>query len=143
MDSVKSAIEYHSDERRNALRVSPVGHTLNFDEGSFKLPCIDISVNGIALKSDDSLPTIAGEVVAFVMDQDDNIIGQVKARLIYKHSSRSGWQFSAMEDRVREFVETLVLNTQKASLRAAAVERMKEEERELLGEDVDYDKSKD
>lgn len=133
MDSVKSTIEYYSNERRNALRVTPVGHTLNFDEGSFKLPCIDISVDGIALENDGTLPTIEDEVVAFVMDQDGNVIGQVKARLVYKQATRSGWKFTAMEDSVREFVETLVLNTQKESLREAAVERMKEQERELLG----------
>lgn len=132
MDSVKSAIEYHSDERRNALRVTPVGHTLCFDEGSFKFACIDISVDGIALASDDNFPTIEDEVVAFVVDQDDVIIGKVKARLIYRQAQRSGWQFTSMEESVREFVETLVLNTQKEALRAAAVERMREEEKHLL-----------
>ncbi|MBM6550126.1 PilZ domain-containing protein [Marinomonas ostreistagni] len=132
MDSVKSGIEYHSNERREALRVSPVGHTICFDGGTFKFACIDISVDGTSLASDDSFETIEDEVVGFVVDQDGIVVGKVKARLIYRQAERSGWQFTAMEDSVREYVETLVLNTQKESLRAAAVERMKEEEKDLL-----------
>lgn len=132
MDSDSASIEYHSNERRNALRVIPNGHTISFDEGGFKCPCLDISVDGVSLASDDSLPIPNDEIVAFVIDQDGQVIGKIKARLIYKLPHRSGWQFTAMEESVREFIETLVLDTQKASLRAAALERMKEEEKNLL-----------
>ncbi|SBS35302.1 PilZ domain protein [Marinomonas aquimarina] len=125
-------IDYHSSERRNAVRVTPTGHKLSFDQGQFKLDCIDISMDGVALKSDASLATMDDEQVAFIHDQDDTIIGKVKARLIYKQSSRSGWQFTAMADEVREFIEELVLDTQKHQLRKAANERLVEQEKELL-----------
>lgn len=124
--------DYHSDERRNAVRVTPVDHKLSFDQGQFKLDCIDISMDGVSLKSDNSLPTLAQEQVGFILDQDDLIIGKVKARLIYKLSDRSGWQFTALEDEVREFIEALVLDTQKQELRKAANERLTEQEIELL-----------
>lgn len=124
--------DYHSNERRNAVRVIPVGHKLSFDQGQFKLDCIDISMDGVALKSDASLPTLSEEQVGFILDQDDSVIGKVKARLIYKQPDRSGWQFTALEDEVREFIETLVLDTQKQELRKAANERLVEQEKELL-----------
>lgn len=125
-------IDYHSDERRNAVRVIPVGHKLTFEQGNDKFQCIDISMDGVALQSNAELVAPNHEQEAFILDQDDQVIGKVKARLIYKTAGRSGWQFTAMEDEVREFIETLVLDTQKQSLRRAANERLVEQEQELL-----------
>ncbi|CUB03402.1 PilZ domain-containing protein [Marinomonas fungiae] len=129
--------DYHSNERRNAVRVIPVGHKLSFNQGELKLGCLDISMDGVALKSNASLPTSLDEQVGFILDQDDRVIGKIKARLIYKLEQRSGWQFTAMEDKVREFIETLVLATQKQALRKAANERLIEQEKELLHLDLD------
>lgn len=123
---------YHSSERRNAVRVTPNDHKLSFDQGSFKLNCLDISMDGVALKSDKTLPTLEGEQVAFVLDQNDVIIGKVRARLVYKQDARSGWQFTALEDAVRSFIDQLVLDTQKDALRKAAGERLAEKEKQLL-----------
>ena len=93
-------------------------------------------MDGVALKSNKSLPTLEGEQVAFVLDQNDVIIGKVRARLVYKQDARSGWQFTALEDAVRSFIDQLVLDTQKDALRKAAGERLAEKEKQLLDLDA-------
>ncbi|SBT19043.1 PilZ domain protein [Marinomonas gallaica] len=127
--------EYQSSERRNAVRVIPKDHTLTFDQGKYKFGCIDISMDGVALASDLDLAIQEGEQVAFILDENDRIIGQVKAKLIYKKPDRSGWAFTAIEDQVSEFIDELVLETQKSALRAAASTRRIEQEKAILDED--------
>ncbi|WP_067218706.1 PilZ domain-containing protein [Marinomonas gallaica] len=127
--------EYQSSERRNAVRVIPKGHTLTFDGGIYKLDCVDISVDGVALASDLDLAIEAGEQIAFIMDENDRVIGQVKAKLIYKKPGRSGWMFTAIEEQVSEFIDELVLETQKSVLRTAASTRREEQEKIILDQE--------
>ncbi len=137
--SRESSIEYHSTERRNAIRVTPVGHKIQFEHSSTVYPCRDISVLGVGLETDASLPFTIGEIVAFVLNQDDYVIGQVRARLVHKKSSHSGWQFTALEDSVKEFVDNLVLTTQKDQLKKVAKERRAAQEKAFLKQDDSSD----
>lgn len=134
-------IEYSSSERRNAIRVVPKGHKLSFTHNTVTtLECIDISMDGVALMSDLDLAIDNNDQVAFILDQNDVVIGKVNARLVYKQPSRSGWQFTAMEEEVREFIDQLVLETQKKALRKAAHERIVKNEKKLLDlADDEYD----
>lgn len=139
MSNRDSQITYHSQERRNALRVKPTDHKLRFLHNELVLPCIDISVLGVGLAIEDDvlLEVNEGDIVAFVLDQDDQIIGQIKARLIHRTHNHSGWQFTATEDSVLEFIDELVLDTQKAELKRAALERLKQDEKDLLDSELD------
>ncbi|ADZ91329.1 PilZ domain-containing protein [Marinomonas mediterranea] len=131
-----SAIHYESSERRNAVRVEPLGCTLQFSNDGNKFQCVDISVNGVALSLTNDPPTPLpknGALTAFIVDQDGIVIGKVVARKIYQQNERSGWAFIQAEERVLTFVEELVLETQKAVLRQASSERKKHEEEAILG----------
>ena len=139
MTTPESHISYDSHERRNAIRVSPTAHKIKFRHNNLVLPCVDISVLGVGLSHNENvlLDANAGDIVAFVLDQDDTIIGQIKARLIYREPTHSGWQFTAIEDSVVEFIDSLVLDTQKVALKKAALERLEEDEKHILEQDDD------
>lgn len=130
--SKDSNIEYHSSERRNAIRVTPEGCCLTFVTDQIQLKCLDISVDGVALESDLDLSFNNNDQVAFVLNADNEVIGKVLIRLVYKTAGRSGWQFTMLDETVREFVEGLVLETQKKALRKAASIRITEAEKNLL-----------
>lgn len=124
--------DYQSNERRNAVRVTPLENSLSFQAGQHKFHCLDISMDGVALKSDSTIAFQESDQITFTLYENDQIIGSLKALLIYKSENRSGWQFTAVEDDVLDFFDNLVLNTQKTVLRKAASSRITQQEKIIL-----------
>lgn len=123
---------YESSNKRHAVRVDTQRHKLVFHKDSTEhYTCWDLSFSGASLVGTSKYKT--GSSVKFILTHKGKKVGALIAKITQINHNTSSWKFTKMQPQVKDFIESLVLEVQKAELKEASEKRKIKEEAQLLG----------